>query len=417
MEKNCNFVAITSISVCWMFYLFSYITRVEAGVIVNELITEFSITASIIGAISSFLYIPYVAMQIPCGIIVDKIGVKNMIIMCSLLCSLGTFIFGSASSILQLKIGRFLIGLSSASAFLSCGKCALEFFDKRKYGVLAGISMFFGCLGGIFGTKPTAILVANFGWRNTTFIIASIGIFIAILAMIFMKKKDFSNTKETKTKPLFEGLKIIAKNSQSWLLGFYAAISYLPLSAIAELWGVPFIEKKYGISTQQAALTPTIIFIGFGIGSIVSAWIAEKINSYKKTLIVLAIGIILSFIAVLYLNFINFYTCLILVFIVGFCAGSNILAFSMACSLVTKEYGGTTTGFINAMCMSSAIVFQPLLGKLLDYFRNGLVAVDGTPIYTIAMYKNTFFFIVIAMFIAIIATFFVDDIKHSQEDK
>ncbi len=393
--------------------MFSYIARVEPSVLQNDLMAEFGITSTILGVIISMAYFPYVIMQIPCGVITDKLGTKTVVSVSYALCSIGALIFASANSVAQLEIGRFLIGLASAPAFLCCGKVASDFFDKRKYAMLMGIAMCLGCLGGILGSSPTACLVAKFGWRLTTYILAAFGGVLTVITILFMKSKQTQKKKENN---LLTGLKTIARNPKAWILGFYGAMTYLPLSALAELWVVPFMQQRYGISTEKAAISSIILFIGFALGGIISAWMAEKINSYKKTIIIFTLGIIIAFLIAIYNDAIDFNACLIMLFIGGTCAGSNTLAFTIAYDLVPAEFGGTSAGFLNALVMFSGCIFQPLLGKLLDFFRNGMVTTEGAPIYNLSMYRSAFLFVIAGLFLAIIATFFIHDVKHKEEN-
>jgi hypothetical protein len=83
----------------------------------------------------------------------------------------------------------------------------------------------------------------------------------------------------------------------------------------------------------------------------------------------------------------------------------------MAYNMVPQQYGGSSSGFTNMLNMSGAIVFQPLLGKLLDSFRNGLVNADGTPLYTFVMYKNAFLVILVCMVLSIFLLLFINDLK------
>lgn len=422
MDKKTNTekrsAAIIAIALAWTFYLFSYAARVEPSVLVNELMSDFSITSSVVGSVISVAYIPYVILQIPCGIITDKLGVRIMITASCLTSALGIYIFGAAESVFQLQMGRFLIGIASASSFLCCGKIAGDFFDKKKYAMLMGIAMFMGCIGASAGTSPIAYLVSHAGWRQATFMIAAIGVVLAIFSFIFIRdKKNEKNNKDTHENKLLHGLKIMAKNPSVWILGFYGAIAYLPLSAIAELWGVPFMELRYGVSTEKASISSIFIFIGFGLGGLVSAYIAEKINSYKKTIIVFTFGLIFALSAAIYSDAISFPICLSLLFLGGVFAGANTLCFAIVFHLVPKEYTGTSAGFINALIMTSGIVFQPLLGKLLDFFRNGIVNSSGEPFYNVGMYRSAFVVLVFGLVLAAISTFFIHDIKHEDEEK
>jgi MFS family permease len=369
-----------------------------------------------VGFVISVMYIPYVILQVPCGVIADKLGVRTVISSSALLCAIGTFIFGIAENTLQLQAGRFLIGTASASAFLCCGKIAGEYFSSKMYSMLIAIAMFMGSIGGMFGTAPIAYLCSHIGWRNTTFVISTICLLMAILAVFVIRSgvRKREDTEEQKSN-LLTGLRIMASNPKIWLLGFYGAITYLPLSAIAELWGVPFMEMRYQVPTETAAISSIFIFIGFGLGGIVSAYIAELIHSYKKTIIVSTICLILTISTAIYSDSISFITCLTLMFLGGVFAGTNTLCFALAFNVVPKQYAGTSTGFMNALIMFSGFVFQPLLGKLLDFFRNGMVTSSGQALYNLGMYRSTFQILVASLIFASIATFFIDDMKKEKE--
>ena len=310
-------------------------------------------------------------------------------------------------------MSRFLIGLSTASAFLCCGKIATEFFDKRKYAMLMGIAMCMGCLGGTAGSAPTAYLVSEFGWRVATYVIAVFGAVLTLLILIFMKRSP--RTQSAGETHILTGLKVIAKNPKAWLLGFYGAMTYLPLSALAELWVVPFMEHRYGINTAKAAVASIVIFVGFAIGSVLTAWVAEAINSYKKTILMFTVGIIIAFSIAIYNDSISYNICLLWLFIGGISAAANNLIFTVAYSFVPPAYSGTSAGFTNALVMTSGIMFPPLLGKILDLARDGKTDVTGAPLYDLGMYRSAFLSVIIGIFLATIAAFFINDLKHKDK--
>ena len=401
-----------TIVMCWLFYLFSYFVKVEPSVLVDDLIKDFSFSYSQIGLVISVVYIPYVLMQIPCGILTDKIGYKLIISLCCSICALGVFIFGIAQSTFQLMIGRFLIGLSSAPAFLCCGKVAADLFPKEKYGLFMGIAMFLGCVGGVLGTNLSAYLAPIFGWRQFTYGLAFIGIMIGCISYFSIK----SNTNQVANNNIniLEGLKLLIRNRTVWLLGFYGAMTYLPLSAVAELWGVPFMRHRFNVSNNEASICAALMFVSFGLGSIIAADVAKKLNSYKKTIILFLIGLIITFWFAIYSNSIGFITCVLLFSLGSFFAGANTLSFAMCYDLIPVKYAGTSAGFMNMIVMSSGILFQPLLGKLLDLFRNGKVTSDGVPLYDMNMYRHSFMFIIIGLALALIAVLYIKEQNKQQ---
>jgi predicted MFS family arabinose efflux permease len=320
-----------------------------------------------------------------------------------------------ATSIFQLELGRFLLGLFSASAYVCCGKVARDLCDKKKYALLMGAATATGCVGGIIGGTPMAYLSSLVGWRNATFIIASIGLIIALFAFIFIPKDKEKTEITAKSFDLLFGLMTIIKKPKAWLLGFCGSVLYLPVSALAELWIIPFLETRFGISTKIASIGSITIFAGFSIGSIVSAWVAEKINSSKKVIVPSSILFIWTLWMALYSDATNYFWCLFFLLISSLLSSSNILAYAIVYSMVPEKYSGTSIGFMNAIIMSSGIIFQPLLGKLLDFFRNGMVNDAGQPVYTIVTYRSAFLFVIFGAILASIASFFVDDVKFSRK--
>ncbi|MDR3224553.1 MAG: MFS transporter [Holosporales bacterium] len=398
---------------CWLFYLLVYIVRVEPSVLSNCFMDEFKITSSVYGFIVSIAYIPYIIMQIPCGIIADKLGTKSVLISSCIFLTMGTFIFGAAGGVLQLEIGRFFIGLASSAAFLCCIKMATDCFEPKKQGMMMGITMSMGCLGGITGTAPVAYLVNLVGWRIATYSMACFGVLIGILAVVCMSNK--SGKSGSSNTEIFKALKLLVSNRNIWVLGFSGAMAYLPLSALAELWIVPFIEKRFSISTEIAAAASITIFIGYGIGSVFSPWVAQKIASNKNTLIIGLSVAVCAFWTALFSDAVDFYACLGLLFVGSLCAASSMLCFPMACSNVDAKYGGTASGVVNMLIMCSGLIFQPALGKLLDFFRGGLTTAEGLPIYTIETYRGAMRAFVIAMIFGLIITFFVSEKKTHTE--
>jgi sugar phosphate permease len=388
--------------------------RTEPSVLIGDLSSDFGICSASIGLIVSIAYFSYVSMQIPCGVIVDKLGARLVASICCFGCSIGVLIFGMATSVCFLELGRLLIGLFTASAYVCCGKVARDHFDRKKYALLMGAANLAGCLGGIAGSAPIAFISSQIGWRKTTFIAAAIGVLISLLALLVIPKKTESENVSGSVSENDDGLggyRTIIKKPRIWLLGFCCAILYLPICALAELWIIPFLEVRFGISTKVASIGAITIFVGSAAGGMLSAWIAEKVNSCRKVIIPCSILVIWALWTALFSDSIDYAWCIFFLMVSGILSASNILAYPIVCSVIPDRYSGTAVGFMNTLIMLSGIIFQPLLGKLLDFFRNGLIDNAGHPIYTVITYRSAFLFIIIGAIFAGIAVFFIDDAK------
>ncbi len=448
----------------WAFYLYEYILRVSPNVLQQFLMQDYAITATTVGVISSAYYWSYTPLQLPCGIIVDRLGARVVIMASTFLCVLGCFFFANSDSVTTSIFGRLLMGMGSACAYISCAKIGAEWFNADRFAIIAGIGMFMGTVGGLL-SAVTSILVEAFDWRGAMMILGIVGIGVFCLAWIIMADSPASVTSNkaglpatdddedennsavtcatvggatggsptescaTEESPipaspvtdapktrLLDGLKIAEENPQNWLIGVYGCMMYLPLCAFAELWGVPYLKLLYDVDSTMASLACGSVFIGVGIGSIVGAWLSNKIQSRTRIMSIAAIGTFACFFVVFYVPSLSFTSMRVLLFVGGLFSGGQTLYFVAVKENMPNQFAATAIGFTNAFVMSSAILFQPLLGLILDYVWNGALDIDDVPVYTIDNYKVAFTAVMLAFVIGWIVLLFVKDTYLKEKD-
>lgn len=414
------------LSCAWAFYLYEYVLRVSPSVLTDSLMSDFGVTSGALGSLTAFYYLAYVPLQIPCGVIVDKLGPRKVIVTSALLCVLGCCVFAKSHNLFFTQMGRLLIGAGSACAYLSCTKVGSEWFTAGKFAMIAGLTQMMGTLGGICGEKPFAVLANCLGWRDSMLFAAVTGIIVAVVAWLFIKERsenishhqiqlDQKEKEKIKTS-LLAGLKIIVRNPQNWLIGLYGCMMYLPLSAFAELWGVPFVMNKYNISNEKAALASIMVFIGMAMGSAGSAWLSNKMESRVKVMSISAVGTLVFFTLAIYLPDISLNLMFTLLFVGGVFNGGQILYFTVAKEISPPETSGTTIGFTNCLVMVSGLVFQPLLGRLIDCSWDGQLRDVGTPLYSVYDYKFALSAMIVALIIGLIILRFVEE-TFDKDDK
>ncbi|CAO5678980.1 MAG: hypothetical protein NEHIOOID_01014 [Holosporales bacterium] len=394
-----------------LFYLYEVILRVAPSGITDALMESFNLTCTDLGFMVGAYYWSYTLLQIPCGYIVDKVGPRRVIALSALICALGTAIFVSADNVLIASIGRMLVGAGSACAFISSLKVATDWFDIKYFALFAGLTNMMGTLGGNFAGKPLAMLMNAYGWTFILNIFAGLGFVVAAMAFFLMKDKQ--NAQVENLAPLKTALSGIFKNKQIWLAGCVGGILYLPITAVAELWGVPFLMNTFKISNDQGSLATNLIFIGTALGSPVFAFIANRLNSYKKTLQLTAVSALILMVLVSYSIHFGLMWAYTFLFLLGFSIGGQVLAFSVAKDHVTDAQTGIAMGFTNALISFFGIVFQPLMGSLLDYGWKGALASNGIRLYDALAYQNAMLSIPVVIVVAMIM---IQGI-HSRESK
>ncbi|NBT85961.1 MAG: MFS transporter [Alphaproteobacteria bacterium] len=375
-----------------IFYLYEMVLRVSPSVMTHELIQDFQVNAMALGVLTSFYYYAYVILQIPCGLFVDKLGPRKIITFSAFLCVLGTFLFAESQSLAIAQIGRFLIGAGSACAFISCLKITGVWFKPAQFAVIAGLTNMMGTLGATFGGRPMAMMVNSMGWRQAVFTTALAGIPVILISWLGIKDKPANVNKKkqdkvSKSLSIKASLKIIVQNKQIWLAGIVGGFMYLPISAFTELWAVPFLMTSYNVSNEIASTASIMLTIGMALGSPVAAWATDYFKSYVKVMRVSALLAGLLFIAIAFSEHLSLPMMFILLFLAGLAIGGQVLCFTCAKDHSTDEVSGTTIAFTNGLVMMSGVLFQPILGLLLDVVWDGQLSSNGFRVYSHACYQ------------------------------
>jgi MFS family permease len=396
-----------------LFYLYEYVLRASPGVMTNELMRDFGVSATALGVFTSAYYFSYVPLQVPCGMIVDWLGARRVITISAILCVIGSFLFAVSESIFMASLARTFMGIGSACAYLSCLKLASEWFPAQRFAVIAGITMLMGTFGGIIGGKPFAMLVNATNWRMAMVIAGAVGIAVAAVAwFLIMDHPDKGRGPKAQPKPmttthLWAGLKVIASSSQTWLIGVYASLMYIILSAFAEMWGTPYLMVAYEVNNETASYGSMLILLGMALGCLAGPFLANHWRSHKKVMSIGALGTFALFLPAIYLTNLPLYGIFTLLFGAGFFCGWQILNFAAAKEINPPEFSATTIGFMNALTMVSAPIFQMLLGRLIDAFEEGEVGLDGVKLYSSEAYQYALLAIPASLLVAWVVMRFV----------
>ena len=354
------------ITIAALFLLLEMGLQVSLSVIAPELIHDFGITAAGIGVIGSFFFYSYTVMQIPGGMLLDCISVKMAVGVSLIFCALGTLLFGVADGIVLASLGRMLIGFGSAFAFVAVLYIGAQWFHHKYFALISGIAMIMASLGAIGGEAPLAFMVSNLGWRISLIILAVFGFVLAAVAFVFLEDK--SQKEKFKLSKLNSEIKdtlVILKLKRTWGFILFAFAIWSPITGFASLWGVPFIQKAYSLSTSKAAFCCSMIWIGVAIGSMLFATVSEKL---KKRAVVLRVGSLLGLICsifVIYFDLNNIILLYLMLLGFGIATGGQALIFAVMRDVTDEKLVGSAFGILNMAVVGSGILFQPLIGFLL----------------------------------------------------
>lgn len=351
------------------FYFSDYLARVAPGVMHRYLQIDFGINEAGFGILTASFYIPYILMQIPVGLTVDRLSIRWLLTVMSLVTAFGCCVFGLADGLLIGSIGRMLIGFSAAFAFVCSLRLATSWFPPTMLGLLAGLTQALGMLGAAAGEAPVSFLVSTVGWRHSMLVIAFL--FIALAALLYQFIQDTPGAHRSEVRfvnrlSIFQSLKIILSCKQTWFNALYAGFLFGPTAVIGEAIGPAYLQFGRGLGVHAAAFATGLIFIGWGISGPISGWLSDKMGRRKPLMILSAVfGVIFTSLFVFSPN-LSQNGAYLLFFVFGLTNTGVAIAYAVSTELHDRNVVGTSIAFTNMISIFVGALLQPLVGRLVD---------------------------------------------------
>ena len=409
-------------------YFFVYFHRLSLSIVANDLIADFTTTASVMGLLGSIYFYCYAFMQFPAGLLSDSLGPRKSVTFFLIIASAGSIIFGFAPTIKIAFLGRVMVGLGVSMVFIPTMKILSRWFHPHEFAFMTGILNAVGGIGVLAATWLLALMTLLFGWRISFELIGCFTFIIVVLVWLVVrdrpedkgwpsieelgKTKDGKVTPPAKQIPLLEGARRVISEKYFWPVAIWFFFDCGVFFAFGGLWGGPYLMHVYGMSRAQAGTVLSMIAWGMIIGSPPLGFLSDKIMKSRKKPFILC-----NLVLVIELAFLSCYpaglphiTLYILFFIFSICSSSVVIfGFTIIKELFPMEMAGTSTGMVNLFPFLGGAVFMPLLGRVLDAYPK-----SDTGGYSLEAYSMLIFILLGASVLSLICTFLT---KETFQDK
>ncbi len=374
-----------------LFYSYEFFLRISPETMTSNLMQSFSVDATDLGILSAAYYNAYALMQIPVGILLDYVGMRRLLSLAALIVAIGCLLFAMTHHLNIAILGRVLMGLGSAFAFIGCLKLIHNWFDNKLLALVIGLTNTLGVLGAIFGEAPLAFIIQTLGWREVLSLAAATGIIVALLIFLIIRdnpSRTISGVRQSTTTPkhLWDGLQRIVKSRQTWLVSIVGGLMVAPIAAFTELWSVSFLTSAHHVDKPEAALLTSVMFIGIAIGGPIHGYISGLIGRRKPVMWLGACLALLCLSCIIYLSLDNLLLLTLLLFMFGFFTSSMLLCFALNSEWHPTWATGVAIGGTNMIVMLGGNIFQPLVGHLLDSHWQGTL-VNGVRLFSLTDYR------------------------------
>jgi sugar phosphate permease len=217
----------------------NFFDRVNLSVAIAPLKTEYGLSTVAIGYLLGAYSFTYILLQLPSGPLLDRLGVKPVIRVSTLLWSVASFATAAARNFVGMFSARMLLGVAEAPTFPGNAKAIGIWFPRSERGLATAIFDASAKFASAIGVPVVAVVVHYWGWRASFVFtgLLSLGYFM-LFSVVYREPAD------DKKLSLFEREHIALGNSEA---------STGDPAQTASLWYLLRRKKVWGLALGMAA--------------------------------------------------------------------------------------------------------------------------------------------------------------------
>lgn len=337
--------------------------------------------------IEAFFTLVYAIGQVPCGMFIDRYGIKKTGLILSFFMCIGFFICAKSISVNIFILGRTLTAIGSIGGFLMALKIGQVMMNEKLFTTFISITFAISTI--------LAIITMNFimpycKWQSIFLAKFTTSILIFVCFLLYEEKnstnkleKKFIHEKEKKSIiPILLTKDIIL----IFIFIFTSCIAYYTISETTYIG--TYLQQK-GLIKKTATIY-SFIFAGDLLSSLISGLLEKFITKEK-------IGFftnIICLICIFTLMFSQNLTLLLLsAFGIGFSNCIQYFILSILKDYSPVEHFGILMGITNLICMLTAPIGQLTLSKLIKNSSHLTYIFYFVSIFTILALVNSLLFI------------------------
>ncbi|WP_069171698.1 MFS transporter [Streptomyces griseus] len=354
-------------------YFVAIIFRTSLGVAGLDAADRFDVNASALSTFSILQLLVYAGMQIPVGLMVDRLGTRKVLTLGAVLFTLGQLGFALSPSYGMALASRALLGCGDAMTFISVLRLGARWFPARRGPLIGQVAALFGMAGNLVSTLVIARALHGFGWTATFAGSAVAGVVVLVLLLLFLK--DHPEGHEPPPARHAGASFVRRQIAASWRepgtrLGMWVHFTtQFPAMVFLLLWGMPFLVEAQGLSRGTAGELLTLVVLSNMVVGLVYGQVIARHHAARAPLALGTVGLT----ALLWASTI-FYPgdhapmglLVTLCVVLGSCGPASMIGFDFGRPANPPERQGTASGIVNMGGFVASMTTLFAIGVLLD---------------------------------------------------
>nr|WP_308379048.1 MFS transporter [Streptomyces sp. ISL-43] len=359
-------------------YFVAVIFRTSLGVAGLEAADRFHVNASALSTFSLLQLLVYAGMQIPVGLMVDRLGTKKVLTLGAVLFTAGQIGFALSPSYGMALAARALLGCGDAMTFISVLRLGTRWFPARRGPLMAQLAGLIGMAGNLVSTLVLAPVLHGVGWIPAFAGSAVAGLIVLVPLVLFLRDHPEGHEPApaaTGAGGFGAGEFVRRQISDSWKepgtkLGLWVHFTtQFPAMVFLLLWGMPFLVEAQGLSRTTAGGLLTLVVasnmaLGLVYGQVVGRRQSSRIPLALGTVAVTALlwGSVLVYPG----DHAPMWLLVCLCLVLGTCGPASMIGFDFARPANPAERQGTASGITNMGGFIASMTTLLVVGLLLD---------------------------------------------------
>jgi MFS family permease len=322
----------------------------------------------------------YGLMQIPVGLLLDRVGPRRMIAGGALLMAAGQALMAVATSVGAAVAARIMVGAGDAMTFISVLSIVATRFPGRQAPVVTQLTGLLGQLGQVLSAVPLVALLHGPGWTTAFGSAAALGVLVGVLSIAVLRDRAPGAVRTAAPPPRQIGRDLAtAFRHPGTRLGLWTHfVTQFSSNTFALMWGYPYLVSGQGMRPAAASTLLTLLVLA----NVVSGpFVGRFVGRYPERRSRLVLGIVAlsagAWAAVL--------ACpppapswllVLLVVCIALGGPGSMVGFDFARTFNPPARQGTATGIVNVGGFVASLVTILLIGLVLDALSPGA---DFTP--------------------------------------
>ncbi|WP_223690769.1 MFS transporter [Leifsonia poae] len=373
----------------WLIYgigVFAYLVAVTqrttigvAGVAATE---RFHVNASVLSTLAVVQLVVYAAMQIPVGVLIDRVGSRSLMMVGTALMIAGQVTVAFAPTIGIAILGRILVGAGDATVFTSLMRLTNSWFRGRIVPQLSQWIGNIGQLGQVLSAIPFAMLLHQSGWTTAFLSAGSLSVVALVGIVLVIKDRPTGSTEGPRPATWGESMRQLRVSlaRPGTQLGFWSHfVTQSSGTVFSLMWGLPFMVYALGVDAAEASgLLIVSVAAGLISGPILGLLTARfPLRRSNLVLGIVALMGVTWAVLLLWPGVPPFWMLIVLLVVIGIGGPGSLIGFDFARTFNPLRSLGSANGIVNVGGFLASFVMMFLIGVTLDTENSLHVAAGG----------------------------------------